>query len=113
MASQLAIQGSFAGSAAAINIQSFITAVTPLNAVTAVALASGYNAITVPAGSTFAFIVLPVGNAQTVTLKGPTGDTGIALLPTGVTLIQLANSVTVLGLTAGGAIAAMTNIYFI
>lgn len=113
MASQLAVQGSFAGTSAAINIQSFITVNTPLNGVTTIALASGYNSITVPAGSTFALIVLPVGNATSVTLKGPTGDTGIALLPTGVTLIQLANSVTTIGLTAGGAIAAITNIYFI
>lgn len=113
MASQLAIQGSFAGNGAAINIQEFITVNTPLNGVTPIALASGFNLITVPPGTTFVGIALPPGNGVGVKLKHITGDDGIDLLPTGFNLFQLSNTVTSIGLTAASAIAAITTLYFI
>lgn len=67
-------------------------------------LASGWNALTVPAGAKLVSIVPPSTNAQTLTLKGATGDTGIALDPAvGARLVSLGTSPT-LGVTAGGTV---------
>lgn len=80
-------------------------------AVTVQALSSGFNSISVPASTgilvTAVTIIPPAGNAQTLTLKGVTGDTGIALHPTDPTTIALASSVTAIGITAGAAIQGM------
>lgn len=48
----------------------------------AVTLVSGANTITVPSWAAGAVIVLPTANTQATTLKGVSGDTGIALSPT-------------------------------
>lgn len=76
--------------------------------VTVQALASGFNTITLPAstGVTVTGVVIkpPTGNTTTITLKGITGDTGVALHPTDPTTLAFASSVTTFGLTAGAAI---------
>jgi hypothetical protein len=46
---------------------------------TAVALSSGNNTITGPAGTTGALVVPPAGSMVAKVLKGVNGDTGIAL----------------------------------
>lgn len=72
-------------------------------------LASGANTITVPvvtgiAVPTAVTIVPPSGNLTSITLKGVTGDTGIALHLTDPTTIALASSVANFVLTAGAQI---------
>lgn len=54
-----------------------------------VVLQSGANTIAVPTipAPTGCLIQLPVGNTAVVTLKGVTGDTGIAIGKTGITLL--------------------------
>jgi hypothetical protein len=70
-------------------------------------LASGFNAITVLTAAGFVptavTIIPPAANVVTLTLKGITGDTGIALHLTDPTTIALAASVTTFGLTVGAA----------
>lgn len=73
-------------------------------------LASGANTITVPTGGstpTAATILPPAGNVQTLTLKGVTGDTGVAIHLTDPTTIALASSVASFVLTAGGTITGL------
>lgn len=73
-------------------------------------LASGANTITAPTGGstpTAATILPPAGNTQTLTLKGVTGDTGVALHLTDPTTIALASSVTTFCLTAGGTVTGL------
>ena len=75
-------------------------------------LASGANTITVPTGGstpTAVTIVPPIGNTVTLTLKGVTGDTGIAMHLTDPTTIALASSVTTFVLTTN---AILTGIRF-
>lgn len=43
------------------------------------ALVSGANTVTAPTGAVGVTIIPPAGNTVTLTLKGVTGDTGIAL----------------------------------
>lgn len=54
-----------------------------------VALASGANTITVPTSAVAVTILMPSGNTVQVTLKGVSGDTGIALNQSGPSLIGL------------------------
>lgn len=73
-------------------------------------LSSGFNQITVPTAGTVptaATIVPPFGNEQTLTLKGVTGDTGIALHITDPSTLALASSVTSFGITAGGTVTGL------
>lgn len=75
-----------------------------------VTLSSGANTITVPAGGstpTGVVILPPTGNVQTLTLKGVTGDTGIALHLTDPTSLALASSVTSFVITAGGTVTGL------
>lgn len=71
-------------------------------------LVSGANTITVPVGATCVSVTIspPSGNTQTLTLKGVTGDTGVALHLTDPSTIALASTVTTFVLTAGGTITA-------
>jgi hypothetical protein len=74
-------------------------------------LASGANTITVPSAScVWVIIIPPSSNTQTLTLKGVTGDTGIALSKTGPFLLSLA-SVSSFVLTAGGTITGVRFIW--
>jgi len=72
-------------------------------AIDVVALVVGANTITVPTGATGATIIPPATNTETMTLKGVSGDTGIALALTSPTSIGLA-TVTSFVITAGGTI---------
>ena len=76
-------------------------------------LASGFNQVTLPVstGTTRipagVIIQMPSTNAQTALLKGVTGDTGIAISPTGQTMITFPaapSSTSDFGITAGGTI---------
>lgn len=73
-------------------------------AIDVVGLIAGANTITVPSGSTGATIIPPSTNTETMTLKGVSGDTGIALALTSPTSIALA-TVTTFVITAGGVIS--------
>lgn len=73
-------------------------------------LASGANTITVPTGGstpTSVTIVPPTGNTVSLTLKGVTGDTGIALHLTDPTNIALASSVTTFILTTNNTLTGI------
>lgn len=78
-------------------------------------LVSGYNEITIPVNATntkamYVMIVPPEGNTTALTLKGITGDTGHKLHPGAWNLISITSTATVptvIGLTAGAAIAGV------
>lgn len=75
-----------------------------------VTLASGFNSVSVPTGGSTPVsvtIIPPTGNATTLTLKGVTGDTGIAIHLTDPTTVAIASSVTAIGLTAGATITGV------
>lgn len=71
-------------------------------------LSSGANTITVPTAGdsvpTAVTIKPPVGNEESIILKGITGDTGVRLHDTDPTTIALDDSVTSFVITAGAAI---------
>lgn len=76
-----------------------------------VTLASGANTITVPSTSyTHVLILPPSGNVQTLTLKGVSGDTGVALSVTKPVLLSLA-SVASFVITAGGTVTGVQVIW--
>jgi hypothetical protein len=56
-----------------------------------VALSSGANTITVPSGAIAVTIIPPDDNSVALTLKGVSGDTGIALALLGPSSISLAS----------------------
>jgi len=71
-------------------------------------LSSGFNAVPVLNVNVRIWILIPPqGNTQTITLKGITGDTGIACNPNGPIVLTFPNSAapTTVGVTAGAAIA--------
>ena len=71
---------------------------------------AGFNTVTLPTGGSTVVsgtIVPPAGNTQTITLKGVTGDTGVALHLTDPTTIAFASTVTTFGLTVGGTITGL------
>lgn len=70
-------------------------------------LASGANTITLVTGKTIygVSIIPPSGNTTTMTLKGVSGDGGIALNLTRASHIALASSVTTFVITTGGTMA--------
>jgi hypothetical protein len=72
-----------------------------------VTLASGANTITPPSGGSTpkaCTIVPPAGNTNTITLKGISGDTGVALHKTDPSVIALDNPSGTFVLMAGGTI---------
>jgi hypothetical protein len=77
-------------------------------------LASGANTITVPTGGATpkgVIIVPPSGNTQTLTLKGVTGDTGVALHATDPSYVSLAATQANFCLTAGGTVTGIRFIW--
>lgn len=77
-------------------------------------LASGANQIELPTGGTVptaATIVPPVGNTNTLTLKGTTADGGIGLHPTDPSVVTFATTTTTFCLTAGGTITGLRITY--
>lgn len=60
-----------------------------------------------PTGATTCLIIMPAANTVSVTLKGITGDTGIALSPTGIAFLTFpVNTTPAVGLTSGAQITA-------
>lgn len=73
-------------------------------------LASGANTITPPAGGSTpksCTIIPPSGNAETITLKGVTGDTGVVLHKTDPSCIGLNSPTDTFVLTASAQIAGV------
>lgn len=104
----VSVQGIDAAGNAVNNVKTVATTsnTTPTSeAVYPYVLSTGYNSIAVPAGGyKKATIMPPAANGITLTLKGVTGDTGIALDPAGFTTIGLASGATTIGLTAGSGV---------
>lgn len=84
-------------------------------AVSIYTLAAGFNTITLPTGGSTprgATIIPPDDNTETLTLKGVTGDTGIALHKTDPTVITFDTVPPAsIGLTAGGTITGLRIIW--
>jgi hypothetical protein len=79
-----------------------------------VTLASGANTITPPTGGTTpkaVTIIPPVGNVNTITLKGITGDTGVVLHKTDPAVISLNSPTSTFVLTASAEIAGVRLIW--
>lgn len=77
-------------------------------------LSSGANNITPPTGGSTpkaATIIPPTGNTNTLTLKGVTGDTGIAMHLTDPAVVTLATTVTTFCITAGGTVTGLRIIW--
>lgn len=87
-----------------------VVVASPLDDSTVITLASGANTITPPTGATVACIIPPAANAQTITLKGVTGDTGVPLSLTQPTWLTLA-SAAAFCLTAGAQIVGVEILY--
>lgn len=77
-------------------------------------LSSGFNTLTSPDTTNVRFflIVLPRGNSTSVTLKGITGDTGIAINPNGFALLTLPAGVASIGVTTGAGISGCFILFF-
>lgn len=73
-------------------------------------LAQGNNTITAPSGAKGVTFKPPTGNAQTITLKGVNGDTGIALHKTDPTSLGL-DSVSSFVLNAGDTVTGMVFVW--
>jgi len=69
-----------------------------------IALASGANTITPPAGAQAVTIKPPTGNTVTLTLKGVTGDTGVGLHLTDPSSFGLASAASTFCLTTNGSV---------
>lgn len=113
MSSPLQISGNFPNAIGNINVNVTQLVIAPVGQVLAIALASGNNVISVPAGTTLVIIVFPPSNGQTVTLKGVAGDTGILLNKNGLNILTPDSSVSAFTIVAGAAIALNTLIYFL
>lgn len=64
---------------------------------------NGFQALTVPTGTTAVLIIPVAGNTQTLTLKGVTGDTGIAIDKLNPTVVSLGVGASNIGITTGGS----------
>lgn len=98
------LTGTFSGGAInpSLSIPAITTTAQSIEQVTT--LSSGANTISVPSGSTSAIIVPPSGNTVGITLKGVTGDTGVALYPSTPALIPIASGVSSFVLTAASTV---------
>jgi hypothetical protein len=77
--------------------------VTPGGAESIVELQVGFNVVTVPPGALMAVIVPASSSANTKTMKGLTGDTGVLISPNLPTLLALPANTASFGLTSAGA----------
>ncbi len=66
------------------------------------ALASGFNALSVPTGAMGLLITPPVTSTIVKTLKGITGDTGLILSAVSPTFLSLDSTQTTVGIDASG-----------
>lgn len=76
---------------------------TAIDATTTLACTTGFNAVTVPTGYTAVLVIPPSANAQTIQLKGVTGDTGVPLSKTLPSAIAL-GATAAFGFTVGGSV---------
>lgn len=93
-----------------ISVGGTITPVVGYNGV----LASGANTITIPTGAVGCIITPPPTNAQTLKIKGVTGDTGINIpqaTPT-IFLFDTANTPANFVITAGALTVGNTQVLF-
>lgn len=105
------ISGAFGGFAAAtIRDDTLVNSGSPLKVET-MDLAAGWNALTAPTGAKMVSIIPPSDNAETLTLKGVTGDTGVPLDPVGGADLTLAASPTI-GLAAGDTVTGVQVIWY-
>ena len=74
-------------------------------------LAMGANTITVPSGAKAVTILPPSGNTVVLTLKGISGDTGIAIHLTDPTSLGLGTSVTSFVINAASAVTGMRYVW--
>jgi hypothetical protein len=92
----------------------FISATNPVLAVSDQSFsATQFNAIPVPGGTTAVVIVPPTANLVGLTLKGVTGDVGIALGTNLPACIPLASTVITIGLASAAAIVGVVEVSFI
>lgn len=102
------------GSGSAVQVNITLDIPTPIGGVVRTALASGFNSFTIPTGTTVVIFQAPVGNATALTIKGITGDTGLLLAPaSGLFMFMPTAGQTTFGMTAGGAIAALSTITYL
>lgn len=104
------VQTVYTGDVTGTETQTAATNAASPGSVTIHTLASGANTITVPTGGSTvvaATILPPVGNTQTLILKGVTGDTGVGLHLTDPTSIALASTTATFVLTAGGTVTGL------
>ena len=81
MAGNITISGTQTGIPEGSKTISLSITMGSVGTVTDVVLASGANTITVPAGASGCCIIPPSANTVALTLKGVTGDTGVAIAP--------------------------------
>lgn len=112
--SLLTIQGTFTiPGAGQLNVNIGIDVPSPVGQQTILQLASGYNSVPIPAGTTIVIVKLPSANAQTEVFKGPTGDTGLPINKNGTYLFTPDTTATTFGITSGAADAHNTVITFL
>lgn len=70
-----------------------------------VTLASGANTVTYQSGSQLVVVAPPSANTIAMTLKGASGDTGVALHPTNPSQIAVHTSTSAFLISAGGTIS--------
>lgn len=76
-------------------------------------LASGANTIAVPTWANYCLIEPSPGNTEGLTLKGVTGDTGVAISPVNPTLLSFpATTPADIVITAAGLLTTQTTITF-
>lgn len=67
---------------------------------------NGFSAVSVPSGASAVLIIPPTANTNTITLKGITGDTGVALSKVYPTAIAFDTSPpSTIGITTGASTA--------
>jgi hypothetical protein len=109
------VSNSVTGQTGSKIINGSIVAANAILAVQDIAFAgAGFVAITAPVGATLAYIEPPVGNLVALTLKGVTGDTGIAISPNQPFVLTFANPLAppAFGLTSGGAITGVVEVSY-
>ena len=113
-ATTITITGSMTGLDTGTGVTLNMTQTTVFGLPSSVALAIGFNTITVPTGVTGGVIIDPPNtNTQTLTLKGVTGDTGTPLSKVNATLVAFDTSPPAsIGLTAGGIITNVRLYWF-
>ena len=94
------------------SISGLITTQSAVGEVLDVALATGDNPISIPAGATAVMITPPAGNITAIKIKGATGDAGVLIHKTFPTLLAL-DPMAVLILNAAAALSATVELNFL